>query len=163
MNETLLKTALTGAVGHGSQAHKALLEQVNLEGLKAGDQHVQTQIVFVPPNQVGLVQVLADDVAALLAHVLFLANHADAPTATARCRLKDVHILEVGHLAVDLPALVVLRENVGVGRNVKLLAIEATHPLHVAPHEVLAPDAPRARKVVGSLVLVHMLDSVRLE
>lgn len=111
----------------------------------------------------GLMQVLADDVAGALFDSLFFANYFDSTATGASCGLHDVHALITVHLSVNQPPLVILGENIGCRRNVKCFAIDSPHSLNILPHKVLSSDAPAASKVIRSLEFVYVLYSVYFE
>lgn len=163
MHEPLLEAGFGRRVGHCGQTHEAFLEQVDFKRLEARNQHVDPQVVLKAADQVGLRKVLAHNIAVfLVAYELLFADHADASAAGAGGRLEDVNRLEVLLLPVLAKPFVVFRQNVGSRRNFVFVAEHPAHALHVAPHEVLAADAPTACEVVHVLKLVQLFYFVRL-
>ena len=96
-------------------------------------------------------------------NLLFLSDYADPFTTTCTDRFHYIHVFEVIHLAVDVPALIVLGHDVSRGCDVERLAVETSHALYVPPHVVLPADAPGAGKVVNMLICVKILKSTLFE
>jgi len=78
VDESLLEAAFRCSVWHGCQAHKAFLEQINLQGLERGNKDVKPQVVLVPSDQVGFFDVFGDDVARSRFYLLLFADNFDA-------------------------------------------------------------------------------------
>ena len=95
--------------------------------------------------------------------MLCFADHTDATATARRARLHDVHVLEVTDLSVDLPPLVILREDVSGWADVEGFTMKSLHSLHISPHIVLSTDGPRACKMVNFLLWIQVLQSTLLE
>jgi len=81
MNESLLEGAFRGGVGLRGESHEAFSELVRLQRLEAGDHDVDSHVVLVPTQQMGLGQVFLHQVAGPLADWLLSPDHSDATTA----------------------------------------------------------------------------------
>ena len=132
------------------------MEEVNLERVETGHQNIETQIVFVPSEQMRLRDVLGNHVATAFCYLCLLANDLDSAATTRGRWLHNVHVLVALNFSVDLPAFIVFREQVSHRTDVELLAVESPHALHVPPHQVLATDCPRSGKMIYPLVLVNV-------
>lgn len=71
----------------------AFREEVNTQRVEACNQYVNAQVVLPAFDQVRVGNVLLDNVASLVGHVIFGANDRDSFAAPAVRRLLDVHLL----------------------------------------------------------------------
>ena len=94
-----------------------------------------------------------------LVHCVLLTNHSDASAATGGGWFQDVHVLEVVHLSVVDPALVVFGEDVGDGTDFEFLAVFSSLFLYIAPQIGFAAEAPCPCKVIDLLHRVHVPQS----
>ena len=93
-------------------------------------------------DQVWLAHIFRYDIATSFLYLLVLANHTDASTATGRTRFHDVHVLEVVDFSIDLPPLVILREDISGRTDIKSFAMKTFHPLDIAPHVIFSTYCP---------------------
>lgn len=105
----------------------------------------------------GVRKVLGHQVSIPLVDYVLLAYDLDASSATGGGRLQDVHVLEVVHLSVIHPPLVVLWEDVRCRRDLVFFAVLSPLLLHISPHVGFGPQTPGVWEVVYLLVLVHVL------
>ena len=110
----------------------------------------------------GILDVLADNVARPLLHRRVFANNSDAAAAGRGCRLHDVHLLLL-LLTVKSEAFKVFREDVGLRCNFKIWPVYPAHALHMPPHVRFAADTPRTSKMVDFLVGVQVLEPASFE
>lgn len=81
MDESLLEGAFRRGVGLRGQSHEAFSELVRLQRLEASDNDVDSHVVLVPAQQVGLGQVFLHQVAGPLSDRLLSTDHSDATAA----------------------------------------------------------------------------------
>ena len=90
----------------------------------------------------GLAHVLGDYVSTALADILLSADYTNTLTATCCVWLHYVHVLVIATLTIAHPSLVIFWEDICCWCDIECLAMQATHPLHIAPHAILAADGP---------------------
>ena len=90
-------------------------------------------------------------------HLGMLTNDPDPTATTRRSWFHDVHAFVVASFPVQLPPFKVVGHDVGRRCYVETGAVDASHSLDVAPHEVFAADTPTAGKMVNFLVAVEVL------
>jgi hypothetical protein len=155
VHELLIDALLTVCVLLGGKTDKTLLHKVDLKGVEASDEGINSQVILEAVYQVRVGHVLGDHVAWLAFDFLLLAHNFDSASATRRTRLHDIHVFEVLGLAVHHEFAVLVRENVCLRTEIVLLE-DATHARQVLPHKVFAADLKRLWEMVHFLVLCRL-------
>ena len=133
MHESLLQTVFVRRVWLGRQSHEALSENVGLTRLEAGDEDVDSQIVFVTSEQVRFRDVLGDQVACSLWDGVFATYDLDSLSTTCAGWLEDVHVFEIIHFSIIYPSFVVLRENICYWANLEIFPVFSSLLLYISP------------------------------
>ena len=149
-------------VRFGCEPGQALLVDVDLHWLVAGDEDVDSQIELVTVNQQWVGDVLADDTGLVDIHVVDVINKVNTSALAGVRRLHDPDIflafvlLQLLIVVVEVAKLV--RKDVGVRGEVEgALAKPLLHAHDVEAESILAGDLIRLREVVDFLVLVKTL------
>ena len=133
MDESLLQATFSSGVWLCCKSHEALLEDVCFQRLKAGDDNIYPHVILVSSQQMWLRDVLRHKISRPLRHILLTADDTDATTATARCGLHDIHILEVIVFTLLHPAFVILWEEVCWWTYLEVFTMPSSLPLGVPP------------------------------
>ena len=83
MDVSLLKHFGIVCVLLGGKPHQAFLVEENFEWLKAGDNHIDSEVILKAIDQMRVGDVLADNISWLLIYLGFRSNHLDSLTAAA--------------------------------------------------------------------------------
>lgn len=142
----------------GGEAGESFLEHVDAQGIVAGDQDVDAEVVLEVVYQVRVADVLGHQDVFLVLYGGLLGHHLYAAPAGLVGRLHYPQLVLLGGLPGHLEALEVGREEVGVGHEVISLGEASPLLVQILPHVVLPSQAPAAWKVVDLLKLVHVLE-----
>jgi len=107
-------------------------------------------------------KIFRNQVTVLQRHFVFLTDDSDAFSAACGDRLQDVKIFEAVHFSISAPSFVVLWEDIGLGAYLEILPVFSSKFLDILPQTSLAANAPRPRKVIDLLILVHVLSLLAL-
>lgn len=133
MDESLLQAPFGRGVRLGGQTYEAILENIGLQRFVACDYDVDSQVVLVATQEMRFGEVLGDQVALALIDSIFLPNDLDASSTTCCSWLQNIHVLEIIHLTVIHPTLVVLWENISWRAQLELFAVFPPLLLHIPP------------------------------
>jgi hypothetical protein len=160
MNESFLESLLVCGILLCCQPHQSVLENVGFQRVKAGDEYVDSEVVFVSPEEVWLCNILLNQVAASLFvfDLVLLTNDLYSSAAACSSWLQNVHVFVVVHLSVVDPSFVVLWQDVSGGTDVELFALLSPLSLNVSPQVCLAAEPPRSDEVVDLLTHVHAFE-----
>jgi hypothetical protein len=128
---------------------------VSSEWVEAGDDDVDSQVVFVALQEMRLGEVLGDQVSLLLLDVVLLAHDSNALATTHVSWLQNVEIFVVAELSLLLPPLVVLWKYVSRRTDLEFFSMSPSLSLGIPPEVGLTPQTPCAWEVVDLLVLIH--------
>ena len=135
-----------------SEAHKTLFEHIDLQGVEASDQAVDSEVKLKPVDSVGVRQVLGHDVSGFPFDFLLGPDDLNATPAALSYWLHNVHALVVVDFSLGAETAVVLRENKGL--RAKVILFKLSLQAHdVLPHEVFAADLYALREMVDLLEL----------
>ena len=145
------------------KGYQAFSKQEYLKRIKASHEHIYTKVIFKPVDEVGIRNVLRDDIPIFLVYLGLRPDDLDTFAARTGRRLHDVHVLIARTLTFDAELAIVLREDVRLRAKIEFTC-SLEHflcPLNVLPHQILSPDLKRLREMVDLLVLGGVLELLR--
>ena len=106
----------------------------------------------------GFRNIFLNKVSRSLVHILLFTYNSDSSPTTCCCRFHDVHISKVVHFAFLTKPLVIFREKISGGTNLKIFSISSSLSLDIPPQVTFVAHIPSASKMVNLLVLVHIFE-----
>lgn len=162
MNEALLEAVHVSRVLLCCEACEAFLEEVDLKRVVAGHKDVDPQIVLQAIYQMGIRNVLRDEVAALLGYLVVGTEDRDTLAAGGSVRFHDEERVLLVSFSIEGKFLVVVWQEVGLRTDVEVLGERFFHSVDALPHQVLPAEMEALGEVVDSLMLSHVFEDFGL-
>lgn len=151
-----------GVVLVRGESGQALVQHVDPQGVVAGDQDVDPQVVLETVYQVRVVDVLGDEHVLLVLDLGLLVDHLDATAARLVGGFHDPESTFLGIFAYHLEPIKIRRKQVRDRHEVILLREATSLLIEMFPHVVLAPEIPAPGEVVDLLETFHRLNALEM-
>ena len=150
-----------------SKPSQAFLIHIDFHWFVRGDQHVDSQVKFVPVDQKRIRDIFANDTSFVHINVVDVVNNVDTSALTCVGWLDNPYVL-FALMLLQLLVVVVkvaefVRQNVRVRRKVKRLLSKAfLHANYIETEAIFARNFVTLREMVNLLVLVQTLILITL-
>lgn len=151
-----------GVVLVGGEPGQAFPEHVDSQGVVAGDQHVDPEIVFEPIDEMGVVDVLRDEGVFFVFDFGLLVDHFDTPSAGLVGGFHDPESRFLGVFPDHFEPVKVGRKQVCDGNKVIILRKGPALFIQMFPHVIFASQVPAPRKMVNFLKPFHGLNRFQM-
>ena len=131
---------------------------VHSQWIHTHEDHINTKIIFESVNQMGLVDVFLNDLTVLM--WLYFVHVSSEVDSTALCLIFWLHNERSWILLLPLicqKVFIITRKQVCCRKKVILIWQQVLHPHAVSPKHVLLREVIYARKVIHSLMRLHLL------